>query len=283
MDSPWINTGLGFAERALQLDPNYPRALELRGTLRYWKWLLHGVSDPRAAARLLSDAEKDLREAVRLDASLPSAWSTLSHLDYQKPDVVQAKIDATRAYQADVYFSDANKVLWRLFLSSYDLDAPTDAQHWCREGLLRFPDDLHFTECRLWLLTMQAVPARVDSAWAMFGELQKRTSSEDWPLEKLDGQIAVAAVLARAGLVDSARHLLDRSQGNSEIDPAQDLLYREAFVRTLLHDNDKALQLLRRYLAGHEERRADLAKDYQWWFRDLRSDPRYQQLAGTAQ
>ncbi|HEY6925462.1 MAG TPA: serine/threonine-protein kinase, partial [Steroidobacteraceae bacterium] len=283
VDSPWINTGLGFAGRALQLDNNYPRALELRGTLQYWKWLLHGVSDPRAAARLLSDAEKDLREAVRLDASLPSAWSTLSHLDYQKSDVVQAKIDATRAYQADVYFSDANKVLWRLFTSSYDLDAPTDAQHWCAEGLRRFPDDPHFTECRLWLLTMQAVPARVDSAWEFFAELRKVTSPEDWPLERLDGQITVAAVLARAGLVDSARHLLDRSQGNSQIDPAQDLLFREAFVRTLLHDNDRALELLRRYLAGHEERRADLAKDYQWWFRNLRSDPRYRQLAGTAQ
>ncbi len=283
VDSPWINTGLDFAGRALQLESNYPRALELRGTLQYWKWLLHGVPDPRASARLLSEAEKDLREAVRVDASLPSAWSTLSHLDYQKSDVVQAKIDATRAYQADVYFSDANKVLWRLFTSSYDLDAPTDAQHWCGEGLRRFPDDVHFTECRLWLLTMQAVPARVDSAWEFFGQLRKLTSPEDWPLEQLDGQITVAAVLARAGAVDSARHLLDRSQGNPQIDPAQDLLFREAFVRTLLHDNDRALELLRRYLAGHEERRADLAKDYQWWFRNLRSDPRYQQLVGTAQ
>ena len=67
-----------------------------------------------------------------------------------------------------------------------------------------------------------------------------------------------------------------------EVDPAQDLLYGEAFVFTLLGDKDRAFELLKRYVAGHEERRADLAKDYQWWFRDLRSDPRYQQLAGSS-
>jgi len=91
----------------------------------------------------------------------------------------------------------------------------------------------------------------------------------------------VAAVLARAGFVDSSRHLLAKSRGTPSLDPAQDLLYDEAFVRTLLGDKDEALRLLKLYVAGHDERRADLAKDYQWWFRDLRGDPRYQALTGA--
>jgi serine/threonine-protein kinase len=281
--APLISTGFTFAERALQLEPNYPRALELRGGLRYWTWLLHGTSDPREAERLLNDAEADLREAVRRDPSLVAAWSTLSHLDFQKSDAIQAKLDATSAYAADAYYSSAADVLWRLFTASYDLEQFTDAEHWCAEGQRRFPRNGRFTQCQLWMLTTKTKPPDPAQAWRFLGQLEGLTPQEEWPFRKLDMQIAVAAVLARAGLVDSARHVLDRSQGNPDIDPAQDLLYGEAFVRTLLGEKTKAIDLLKRYVAGHNERRADLAKDYLWWFRDLRSDPRYQALTAGVQ
>jgi len=130
----------------------------------------------------------------------------------------------------------------------------------------------------------KAKPADPALAWNLVRQLEAHSAKDDWPFLKLDSQIAVAAVLARAGRVDSARSLLDHSQGNMEVDPAQDLLYTEAFVWALLAekaDKDKAFQLLQRYIAGHPERRADLAKDYLWWFRPLRDDPRYQQLAGN--
>jgi hypothetical protein len=135
------------------------------------------------------------------------------------------------------------------------------------------------------MLTTRAKPADPTLAWALLHRLEPLASKDDWPYLKLDSQIAVASVLSRAGLVDSARHLLDASQGNMDVDPAQDLLFTEAFVRAYLgdqKDKDKAIQLLQRYIAGHPERRGDLAKDYQWWFRPLRDDPRYQQLAGSA-
>ena len=281
--APWINAGLGYAGTALQREPNYPRALELRGSLRYWKWLIHGTTDPRDAERLLNDAEADLREAVKRDPALAAAWSTLSHLDYQRSDVVQAKLDATNAYAADAYYSAAPDVLWRLFTSSYDLEQFSDADHWCAEGVRRFPRNGRFTQCQIWMLTTSAKPPDPGFAWRLLGQLQGLTSKDDWAYTKLDAQIAVAAVLARAKLVDSARHVLDRSQATPELDPAQDLLYGEAFVRTLLGDKTRAIDLLKRYVAGHNERRTDLAKDYQWWFRDLRSDPRYQALTAGAQ
>jgi serine/threonine-protein kinase len=280
---PYINSGMGFAEQALQQASGYPRALELRGTLRYWKWLLHGEPNPVRAAALLRDAEADLREAVKRDPSLVAAWSTLSHLDYQKSDVTQAKLDAASAYQADAYYIGARDVLWRLFTSSYDLAQFPDADQWCHEGFHRFPGYYRFTECQIWMLSVDNVRnPDAGLAWQLYGHLEGITPKDQWDFVKLDARIAVAAVLARARLVDSARHVLERSQGNMDVDPAQDLLYGEAFVFTLLGDKDKAFELLKRYVAGHEERRADLAKDYQWWFRDLRSDPRYQQLAGGA-
>src|SRR2546422_2252803 len=50
----------------------------------------------------------------RSEPARASAWSTLSHLDYQKADYVAAKIAAQRAYEADAYLSVADQILWRL-------------------------------------------------------------------------------------------------------------------------------------------------------------------------
>ncbi|TME30582.1 MAG: hypothetical protein E6I62_08755, partial [Chloroflexi bacterium] len=276
-----IDTGLGHVERALGANPKNARALELRGSLRYWRWLLHLVSDPREAADLLKSAEQDLRSAVALDASLAGAWSALSHLDNVKSDEVQGKIDALRAYEADAYYSSADLIVWRLFLASYDLEQFVDAVHWCDVGQQRFPKDPRFVECQLWLMTSEAEAPDVAKAWRLVGQLGELTPAQRWEFAKLKAQMAVAAVLARDRSVDSARRVLTRSRGNPKLDPAQELLYLEAFVRTLLGDRDDALQLLKRYVAANPERRVDLAKDSQWWFRDLRNDPRYRQLAGT--
>jgi tetratricopeptide (TPR) repeat protein len=278
--APWIEVGLRHADRALSRDPNHPRALEVRGTLRYWSWLLRLAPDPKDAAVLLRDAEGDLRAAVRFDPSLASAWSTLSHLDNQKTDVVQAKIDAQRAYEADAY-SSADVVLWRLFLASYDLEQFPDAVHWCEEEQRRFPGNERSVECRLWLLTTRAKAPDVGEAWRVLAQLQQLTPREQWASAGLEFHMVVAAVLARAGLADSSRRVLARSRGSSEVDPTRTLLYYEAFVRTLLGDRDDALRLLKEYLAINPQRQADLAQDYQWWFRDLRNDPRYKDLAGT--
>ena len=277
-----IDTGLGHVERALGANPKNARALELRGSLRYWRWLLHLVPDPREAADLLKNAEQDLRSAVALDASLAGAWSALSHLDNVKSDEVQGKIDALRAYEADAYYSSADLIVWRLFLASYDLEQFVDAVHWCDVGQQRFPKDPRFVECQLWLMTSQAEAPDVAKAWQLVGQLGELTPAQRWEFGKLKAQMAVAAVLARDRSVDSARRVLTRSRGNPQLDPAQELLYLEAFVRTLLGDRDDALQLLKRYVAANPERRVDLAKDSQWWFRELRNDPRYRQLAGTA-
>ena len=279
---PFIDRALGYAARALELDPNSARAHELRGTVRYWRWLLHLVSDPEQAKTLLRDAEHDLRAAVRLDQTLAGAWSALSHLDYQKSDVVQAKIDAQRAYEADAYYGAADQVLWRLFSSSYDLGQFTDAVHWCDEGGRRFPGTPRFVECQLWLLASKAREPDAARAWDLVNEWGKVASPATWPFEKLKGQMVVAAVLGRAGLRDSARSVLLRSRGNRDIDPAHDLLYNEAFARTLLGDRDEAIRLLTAFIAARPERRADLATEYEWWFRDLHDDPRFKELVKTS-
>src|SRR5260370_24224252 len=113
----------------------------------------------------MKQAEEDLRDAVALAPSLASAWSALSHLNYQKPDYVEAKIDAQRAYEADAYLSVADQILWRLYATSYDLEQFADAVQWCDEGRRRFPGDPPFLDCQLWLLT--TTPKAPDPARAL--------------------------------------------------------------------------------------------------------------------
>src|SRR5260370_13988367 len=101
----------------------------------------------------MKQAEEDLRDAVALAPSLASAWSALSHLNYQKPDYVEAKIDAQRAYEADAYLSVADQILWRPHATSYDLAPFADAARWCGEGRARAPGAPRLLHCPLWLLT----------------------------------------------------------------------------------------------------------------------------------
>ena len=56
--------GMGHVDRALELKPEDPDALELRGTLGYLRWILNLAPDQAKAAELIADAEKDLRAAV---------------------------------------------------------------------------------------------------------------------------------------------------------------------------------------------------------------------------
>jgi hypothetical protein len=202
-------------------------------------------------------------------------------LDYQKFDVVQAKLDAQRAYEADAYYSAADQVIWRLYLASYDLEQPVDAKHWCEEGRARFPGNPRFVRCQIYTMTSSGGAHDVLKAWRLLSELQSVTPPQEWEFERLRAQIAVAAVIARAGFPDSVRHVLARSRSGPDIDPHGDLLHHEAFVRVLLGDKAEAIRLLKMYVAASPERRAELANDTGWWFRELRSDPRYQELAGT--
>ncbi|MEO7822683.1 MAG: hypothetical protein ABIS15_03670, partial [Gemmatimonadaceae bacterium] len=91
-------------------------------------------------------------------------------------------------------------------------------------------------------------------------------------------QIVVAAVLARAGLPDSARRVLARARADRETDPRGELIGYEAFVRTMLGDRKEAIDLLQRYLTDHPEHRRGFAKVNAWWWRDLQTDPRFQTL-----
>jgi eukaryotic-like serine/threonine-protein kinase len=253
----------------------------LRGTARYTKWLLELSADPAEQAKLLTGARQDLEAATQADPSLAGAFSTLSHLYYQTEDVAAAVLAARKAYEEDAYLTVATDVLWRLFIGSYDLEQFAQAKRWCQEGVARFPRYYRFAECRLWLMTTDAAEPNVPEAWQLYGEIDTVTPAPAKAFEVHRALMIVGAILARAGLADSARHVLVSARGDARIDPQQDLLSLEAFGRTLLGERGEAIELLKQYVAANPAHTFKRGGDISWWWRDLRSDPRFSQLTET--
>jgi hypothetical protein len=122
-----------------------------------------------------------------------------------------------------------------------------------------------------------ADPAR---ARRLISRLEEITPAGEWEYAKREAQIMLAAVTVRAAKnspaqLDSARKLLLAARGNPTVDPLGILLTREAFVRAMMGDKDSAIALLQRHLYANPSARADFGRDNDWWWRELKSDPRF--------
>jgi serine/threonine-protein kinase len=278
----WTGRGLENADRALGLKPGDPDGLELKGTLAYLRWLLNLDPDQAAARKLVAGAEADLRAAVTAKPTAAWAWTVLSHLLIGQGQTAEAKLAALRSYEADPYLSTAKQTIYRLFTTSYDSEDRREAEHWCGEGVRRFPDYYRFTECQLSLLGLKGgVKPDIPKAWELLGQFVRVTPPNLRPYHTLYGQMLVAMALVRAELPDSARAVALRSRGNPTVDPTHDLAYFEALVRAQLGEKDEAFRLLGTYLAANPQMRSGMVKDETWLLRDLRSDPRFVTVVGT--
>ncbi|HEY0809487.1 MAG TPA: hypothetical protein VGD49_04960, partial [Longimicrobiales bacterium] len=275
----FIEAGLQQAEAALALSSNEPRALELRGTLSYFKWLLNITPDAQERAGLLANARKDLEAATGLDASLASAFSTLSHLLYQE-DLSSSVVMARQAYEADAYLEVANEVIWRLFYGNFDLGNFTQSIEWCQKGAERFPDDFRFAYCELRLMAAPALDPDPARAWQLAFRIDSLAPAPRKPFETVRARMAVGGVLARAQLRDSADAVLKRARAGVTvaIDPGYDLLSFEAYMRLLLNDRDGAFELLRRGVLANPDMGFKKGAQIPWMYRELANHPGFAQL-----
>jgi serine/threonine-protein kinase len=280
---PWIEAGLGHAERAFEASANDPEALNLRGHLRYRFWGRRVTPDPAEWEGLLNGARQDLEAAVQADPTLTRAQITLSSLYYAVDDVPAALLAARRAYEEDAYLSDADAIVSRLFWGSIDLEQFSQARRWCTEGARRWVEQARFVACQLTLMATPAVPPDVDEAWRLLAKLDSLTPNPRQAYLPAAARMDLGGTLARAGLPDSARSMLlrARARGNPEIDPTQELLHIEAYMRSLLGDNGEAIDLLRRYVAANPDHDFAHTAGTAWWWRELRTHPRFVEIMGT--
>ncbi|UCC83424.1 MAG: hypothetical protein JSW46_00390 [Gemmatimonadota bacterium] len=277
-----VGIGLGHAGRALEIEPNHARALEYRGTLKYFRWLLGVTPDPADREQLFGEARADLEAAVRVDPTLATAHAMLSHLYINTEDQVSVVLAARQAYEEDAYLADADLILSRLFWGHYNLEQFTEAQRWADEGIRRFPDDHLLAECQLWMMLTEQVEPDVDRAWQLANTLEAKTPRGDKQFFRRLGELIVGGVIGRAGDMDSAFAVLARPGVDREVDPYYQLSMYEAAVRTLLGDHDRAIELLREFVAANPEAFAS-GEETLWWWRPLRDYPDFQALVALGQ
>ena len=276
-----LQVALRHAERALRRTPESPDALEIRGRIRFARYARGLEPDAAAAERLLAMARTDLEDATRLNPNQVIAWTVLSRLYYDEEDLVAANRAARAAYDGDAYLAGADVILDRLYATSYDLELFQPAIDWCDKGRRRFPSDARFVECQLLLLSTKAKDPDVAQAWRLAAEAVQLSPERDRALKRLYEQVWVAAVLGRAGLKDSARHVLQRSRGSPDIDPEREISGFQAAVYTMLGDKEAALRLLSEYLVANPRHREGFRKNVHWWWRSLQEEPRFKALIGA--
>jgi serine/threonine-protein kinase len=284
----WVTVGLEHAQHAVELDRSSADAYEARGTLRYFGWLAAPYNEAAKQKADLVASKADLDTATSLNPRQAGAWATLAHLHNNFPGstATDAYLAAEHAWTADEFLANANQILQRLFNASFDAGQYAKAEQWCNTGRQRFPADVRVQRCQIYLQTMREGKPDPARAWRLADSAVALVAPAARPYERLLENMLVAAVLARASkqqpaLADSARHVVQQSAGDAQVDAPRELAYFGAFVRTVLGDKDDAIRLLKVWLAANPGKAADLREDPGWMFKELTTDPRFVQLVGT--
>jgi eukaryotic-like serine/threonine-protein kinase len=273
--------GATLADRAIGLDSLHSGAFEIRGTLRY---RLHNFEARQSAARQLFDlAEADVRRSTSLNRKNATAWYVLSHMRAAESDLTESTMAAREALEADEFMQRAPEIMWQLFATHYSLGQFPQSREQCDDGSQRFPDNPLFIQCQLWMMTTRVGSADPGRARELIARLEQSRSAADW--EIAEARMLLAAVMARAARQnpayrDSARAILASARPDRSVDPTGRLMPTEAFVRTLMGDQDEAIRLLERYFVENPAERRRFGRDNDWWWHDLQADPRFIRLIG---
>ena len=230
---------ISHATRALQINSDDPAALELHARMVYRQVLQDGQGGTEDASRL-NDAERDLRRVVQLEPGRATAWNTLSSLLFMTGDFNTARWAAEQAFGTDAYLEFEQDNLIRLFQTSYEVGDTSGMRRWCGELGQRLPGGQARAFCELQILALVAPPARanIDRAW----QIMERPTDFGSILQNAPMLMTTAAVIARAGIRDSAEQVIRRA--NAAGAHAPELLTLEAYVQLQLARPDSAARLL---------------------------------------
>lgn len=268
---------VNIADDVLARAPGDANALYLRGRARLALWR---TAQPDAPDSLRAAAEADLRTVVTRRQDHADAWNDLSTLLQMTGAYADAKTAAENALKADAYLKSAAAVVSRVFFTSLASGNVADARRWCNSGREKYPSDPRFWMCDLTILGWTGnATSDIQRAWQALADSERRDSANilasGWGTRRL----LVAAVVARAGLRDSAeaivrqvRSALPNGTSTDQVD------YGESHVHTLLGHPDQAIALLERYLRTNPAQRGQVRRSP--WFAPLANDPKF--LAITA-
>lgn len=270
-DPDWLRRGIRHAERALEREPGNTGALELRGALRYALSRLPSVSDS-AERSLQTAAIEDLESAVGQDPDRARAWADLSDLYRRNGRYTAASRAASEAREADPFLAHEVDYLRQAGLVALDVGRFEEALALTRKGRRTFPGARWPDALELLVMASSGAPSvHPDSAWSVLSRLE-RTRGGEQPL----GRLQVAAALARWGLADSARSILDRALDAVPERNRAFATYYEANVRLQLDERSRALDLLEGFLDENPGWREYVSQDV--WWEPIRDDSAFQAL-----
>ena len=267
----WLRWARLLADRAAAKGADNAEVFAVDGALDYDLALMPASNRDS----LISNAERLLRTAVSARPQLPGSWKTLAQVYVVEGRSREAEDAAERAYDADAFF-EVRETLSIAFLASLYSRQFDRAASWCQKGLTRYPDDVQFAECRLRLMGWQSGATRgdIDTAWRELAALDNGALRDvlqpSWGFRRA----MVAMVIARAGLRDSALHVLDAVRRAQRSDPTIVLgLQEQAYIQILIGRRDSAVTLLDTLLYHAPFARSLVAKHP--WFEPLHGMPRF--------
>lgn len=277
---PWIRRGRARVAHAVRIDPDHARAFEWKGYLEYLHFLLRVEPDPSRERALIRSARSDLQHAVDLDSRLAGAYAMLSQLDAAMDDAASEVLAARKAYEQDAYLQNADRVVRNLAYGNYNLGRFADARRWCDVGSRRFPREADFATCQIVVMTTPAVEPEPARAWRMVARVDSLAPQRLTEFDHLRAEIYAGGVLARAGLADSARHVLARARDQAvpTVDPSRWLHLTEGYMRTLVGDTAEALAEIRLWAAANPGESFTAG----WMWDGLRDDPRFERIVDQA-
>ena len=279
-----LDSGQAFVKRALDIDPLSADAHELSGRLAFAHVDLRTIPEGKEWDAQLDQSEKELREAVRLNPQQATAYETLAYLGYARKRVPEALSAAMSAYTADAYLLNARTLLQGLFWGNFDSENFPEARRWCDEGHRRFPRGIPFIKCTIYLMMTKGATPDPGDAWRLADTIRALAKPASRSYEDHFARTLVGGVLGKAGLKDSANHVLVAARAGRDVDPAQEIIGREIMMRLMYGDNNTAIARLGDYLLIHPDHRKGLANQTAWYYRDpaVQNDPQFKRLMAGA-
>lgn len=237
-----------YAEKALRLDDSLAEAhLAMGRILRQYDWNFTG-------------ADKEFKQAIKLNPSLAEAFYNIAWLMLFKRRFDEAVAEARRALELDPLYELTSTYAGGVFLLSGRYD---EAIEQFTKALKIEPDN---TYARLNLGLAHVQKGMFDVG---IQEMQKAAS-----INSPTSQIDLAYAYAKAGRTENLKNLLNELLERAERNPELDLAVASAFGN--LGDRDNAFAWLEKAFKEHLAYFTLLP--YLFAFDSIRSDPRFQAL-----
>jgi TolB-like protein len=253
-------------ETALRIAPQNAAALEQQGNLLLLRWVGARPAG-QTSEDLLVAAERDLRNALRIQPNRARAEARLSQVLYQRGDFDEAYYAARRAYSSDAYVSRPADILWRLFETAFEIGEDDEAGTWCDELRRRDAASWLYGKCTLMLLAWgDGEEMDIRKALHSFELAVNGTPSQMRPMALGLLNMMLAGSYARVGDRGNAEASIAAARNSGYSDIA--LLAEEAAVRTQLGDYDRATDLIEQYVDAAPAHRRRITRSR--WYEPLR-------------